>query len=198
MLTTSHYLTTRRPSPTTVEYIVSNAPLSNTIAARILQYLLVSIRICLGFLTVVILNAKIQFQPPKKVDTSSSAHRQQSQFGSKLSTIDLVATGTSWQVLLPFSTVLLFLCFRRFYTGKAHAKCLSIIISSCSVLLILSHVVEKQMNPYLFCAHLVFKPLRPQAHISVHLRRASSQRLRSKIFSSMKHSRGLKFDTILP
>ena len=117
MLTTSNHLTVRRSSPTTVEYIVSNASHTNTVTTHLLQYLAVLVRISVGLLTVATLNAKIQYQP-EIPDTPSSEPNRLFRFDSKLPIFEALAKSIAWQALIPISITVLFLCFRRFYTGK--------------------------------------------------------------------------------
>jgi phosphatidylinositol N-acetylglucosaminyltransferase subunit H len=62
MLTTFPHLRTRRPSPTTVEFIVSTIP-SQTLALRLLFLATLLLRVLLGFSTLILLYSKWSLSP---------------------------------------------------------------------------------------------------------------------------------------
>ena len=116
MFTTLTYLTTRQPSFTTIEFIVSNAPPLNTATAYFIFYLTVLIRVSFGLFTSAIFLTKTHFYlnasdavPPEKAYSKLIA--------IELPIIEAVAINTSWRVLIPITLVVLYLCFHRFYTG---------------------------------------------------------------------------------
>ena len=100
MLTTRPYLTTFRPSPTTVQFTVSTTLRPQTLASHASHVLLLAIRIVLGFLTVFVLVAKYLGSAPA--------------FPTFLS--DSLGAVT-WVYIVPISIAILFLVLRRFQTG---------------------------------------------------------------------------------
>ena len=117
MFTTSTYLTTRRPSSTTIEFVVSNAPLLSTVNAYCIFYLAVLLRISVGLFASAIVLIKARY----RLDTSEAILSKA--LYSRVTSVDLpiveaVAVNTSWRVLIPVTLVILYLCFHRFHTGK--------------------------------------------------------------------------------
>ena len=117
MLSTSPtYLRVRRPSPTTVEFIVSNAPSTNTITSQVFFYLSILVRVLLCVTTLIVLIAKAEYHSHL---TSQEENIELLRFSlipaAMLSPVD---STISWHTLIPGSLSILFLCFCRFHTGK--------------------------------------------------------------------------------
>ena len=126
MFTTSTYLSTRRPSSTTVAYTVSNSVLYKTLSSRIFLYLTIFFRVSLCIITVAILATKAFFHYEISNPLVNGYHDVSGANGQPL-LIERVALSSPWSVVGPIALVVLFLCLRRFHTGKIS---LTILISA--------------------------------------------------------------------
>ena len=110
------YLKVRRPSPTTVEFIVSNASSTKTISSKLFYYLSIFTRLLFCASTLVVLIAKMQ------PHFYSTGQRTLDLLNFELvlaSVLDPLVPSVSWHGLIGFSLTILILCSRRFYTGKS-------------------------------------------------------------------------------
>ena len=119
MFTGPQRLTTRRPSPTTVSYTVSNARPRATIAARSLFYASILLRILAAYTTIEILRTKLRrdrkLQEPNPM---CMFIEDNAPYG-----IGLPAAKLSWPVLALGCAAVLLLCLRRYHTGMPLADC---------------------------------------------------------------------------
>ena len=113
MLTGATRLAVRRPSPTTVSYEVSNAHPRRTLAARGLFVTSVLLRAVVGTICLVVLLTKLQCV---SAGDSAELHCQGPLYYVPQS-LQGLATGHRWPILMPVCLGLLFLCIRRFHTG---------------------------------------------------------------------------------
>ena len=103
MLSTRPYLSTLRPSSTTVSYTVSTSLPPRSLASHATQWLFIALRLIIGFICVFALAVKylepishpFQFVTPILIDVP-------------------------WTYIAPAVSGVLILVFRRFYTGKMH------------------------------------------------------------------------------
>lgn len=119
-------LTTYRPSPTTASFTVSNAPTRTTLSSKLTFSIQILLRILL-FLSVILLNAA-KARHNRTLSFSPSSAREHGSpsvlFGEEvwLSAIGglacWVADGYSWQVITAGSVVVLYVVFRKGYTGS--------------------------------------------------------------------------------
>ena len=113
MLNWATRLVTCRPSPTTVSFEVSNAPCLESWTWRTVFYASILLRLLAGSLCVAFLLLKYQYH-----NTGCA----ESWYGSWIQTFpagfqELVA-GTRWPVFLVLGVAVLFLCLRRYHTGR--------------------------------------------------------------------------------
>lgn len=109
------YLTIRRPSPTTVSFMVSNAPLRSTLSAKVIFYAGTFLRIVVGFCVLLIDAAKVRnnlFLHNGLVSwedfwTTATGHGA-----------CRVADWLDWRVVVIGSGILFYLIFRKGYTGS--------------------------------------------------------------------------------
>lgn len=117
MLTTSTYLTSRQPSSTTIEFVVSNAPSLSTVTTQIIFYLAVLLRVYVGLFASAIFLTKASFYlDNSEVILLKTPYPRV--ISIDLPIVEAVAINTSWRILIPVTLVLLYLCFHRFHTGK--------------------------------------------------------------------------------
>ena len=116
LLIRPNYLRVRSPSPTTVEFIVSNAFSTNTIASQVLFYLSILFRILGGGIALFLLiaNALFHLHSTRQDNPGILDYALIS-----ASVLDPVTSIVPWQVLVPCSLSVLFLCFHRFHTGES-------------------------------------------------------------------------------
>ncbi len=115
MLNSPTRLTTRRPSPTTVSFTASNAPLRASLSARVIFYLTILLRVLLGVSVLLITASKASNSPPFH---RIRAHRAISLEGSNARFTVFIAERISWRILIPSALAIIYIVFRRGYTGK--------------------------------------------------------------------------------
>ena len=103
MLGTRPYLTTLRPSPTTVSYTVSTASRCSSLASLMLYYIVLSIRMVLGVSILTMLFVKT-YEESLPYFLSQYPLAQIHDY--------------PWSHVLPLSFCALFLVSRRFHTGR--------------------------------------------------------------------------------
>jgi len=116
MFASTTHLSIRRPSPTTVLFTVSNASPRQTITSQILFYLTCLLRVLIAASTALLLVVKSQCTA-KTNDIDVYLAECPSWLPKYSPILVRTATTSKWQHVAPISLVVLFLCFRRFYTG---------------------------------------------------------------------------------
>lgn len=102
LTTTRPHLLTYSPSPTTTLHTVTTLPLQRTLPSTLLSHLLLLLRLTLGLTTFFILSTKYFHYTPTPLKVSWST----------------IIEETPWSQLLPMAGMVLFLVFRRYYSGK--------------------------------------------------------------------------------
>ena len=114
MLTPPTHLTIRRPSPTTVSFTASNAPLRTSLSAHVIFYLTIFLRILLGLSVLLITAAKVS-------DNSRfhgvRVHEAAILGGSIARFAASVADKFSWRILIPTTFTIIYVVLRKAYTG---------------------------------------------------------------------------------
>lgn len=107
-------LRTLRPTPTAVSYIVSTRPVPTTIAAQILRYISVLLRVAVLLATLSLLWAKWHIP-----DERASHIEAWIVHILKDKQLDTFIESCQWSYLVPCTLVVVFLVFKRNYTGPA-------------------------------------------------------------------------------
>jgi hypothetical protein len=109
MLTTTPHLQTRSPSPTTVQYLMSNAQLRRSLTARVLFAAVVLMRGSAVVLALAFLVVKYSCTGSRESCTGFVA-----QCALLFSQASL---SRPWEAVLPMAAALWYLCFRRYHIG---------------------------------------------------------------------------------
>jgi len=116
MLNPPTHLTIRRPSPTTVSFTASNAPLRTSLSLHVIFYSTILLRVLLGLSVLLITVAKIT-DTPRLIDVW---RYEKPLLGGSLGRLATsVADRISWRVLIPTTTAIIYVVFRKGYPGKS-------------------------------------------------------------------------------
>ena len=114
MLNAPTHLTIRRPSPTTISFTASNAPLRTSLSAHIVFYITILLRVLLGLSVLLIASTKLtdlsQVQGARAHETVYG--------GDRINYLAaFIAQKSSWRVLIPTTLGIIDIIFRKTYTG---------------------------------------------------------------------------------
>ena len=113
MLKASSYLKTHCPSPTTASYRVSDARPKDTLAECSIFYVSALIRALIGTACLAVLFTKLQCLYAIDRDASFECHTRYLP-----SDLGWWAWEQPWQIVMLACAIMLFLCLKRYYTGK--------------------------------------------------------------------------------
>ncbi|KAI9696033.1 MAG: hypothetical protein M1836_005864 [Candelina mexicana] len=116
MLTSPNHLSTHRPSPTTVQFTVSNAPPLKTVSAKIVFYTTLLLRLIIGLAIVLVSIAKIQSASPNDKPSSFEILFTHNPAGALSGT---VAENVDWRILLPIGGAIAYLVIWRGSTEES-------------------------------------------------------------------------------
>ncbi|KAI9770865.1 MAG: hypothetical protein M1835_006499 [Candelina submexicana] len=116
MLTSTSHLSTHRPSPTTVQFTVSNAPPLKTVSAKVVVYTTLLLRLIFGLAIVSVSIANIRSTSPNDKPSSFEILVTHNPAGALSRT---VAENVDWRILLPIGGTIAYLVIRRGYTGSS-------------------------------------------------------------------------------
>jgi len=116
MLNPPTHLTIRRPSPTTVSFTASNAPLRTSLSVRVILYLTILLRVLLGLSVLSITAAKFSNSPHFH---GIGVHRGTFLTGLVAHFAASIAETINWRILIPTALGIIYIVFRRGYTGTA-------------------------------------------------------------------------------
>ncbi|KAI9870175.1 MAG: hypothetical protein M1830_004566, partial [Pleopsidium flavum] len=113
MLKSPTHLTIRRPSPTTVSFTASNAPLRTSLSAQVIFYSTILLRLLLGLAVLLVTGAKVSDTPHLLAVWKHDRSLLGGSFGHLAAS---VADGISWRILLPSTIAIIYIIFRKGYT----------------------------------------------------------------------------------
>ena len=119
MLTRKPHLTTHQPSPTTTSHTVSTAHPLNTLPSKLLDYILLTLRVLLGLSTLLFLSIKsyedrtIDLLAYPFLSARSSNARPLGYYPS----LEDYVCQMPWSHLAPLAFAVLLIVLRRFHTG---------------------------------------------------------------------------------
>jgi hypothetical protein len=102
-----------QPTSSTITYTVSSRPVPSTLPAKALLYIGILLRVLLGFATVIALRAKWMIKDAQSIDYLRAALGSTEKEAQLLKAI----SACPWVYLAPGVAGVLFLVFRRAYTG---------------------------------------------------------------------------------
>jgi hypothetical protein len=182
-------LRTLQPTSSTITYTVSSRPVPSTLPAKAIHYISILLRVLCGFAALVALWAKWFV---KEVQSIEYLRAVVGGTEKEAQIIKFIAS-CPWICLAPGVAAVLFLVFRRGYTGTPHPPYFflnTFISHRCSVLTILQRKLSHSF------AASVYRPVLQHLRTSRHLPRALYQPLVYRISSYMKRSRGSKCASI--
>lgn len=114
MLNPPTHLTIRRPSPTTLSFTASNAPLRTSLSAHVIFYLTILLRVLLGLSVLLITAAKVSDSPQFH---GVRVQERDVLGGSIAAFVVSIAEKFSWRILIPSTLVTVYIVCRKSYIG---------------------------------------------------------------------------------
>ena len=115
MLSNPQRLKYRRPSPTTIEFIVSTARARNTLASHVLFLVFLSFQIALGLSSILTVYVKWSFDKSSLLKLPLGEALLGSASGQIAAQI---VQKTDWLILAPLLAIAVHIIFKRPYTGE--------------------------------------------------------------------------------
>lgn len=114
MIMSSQNLRIRQPTPSTVQYTVSTRPIPDTVSAKVTHHFALFLRVVLGLGVLIVLWAKWRtftaHEPPSTLLQGTPGALWEAR-------VLALAQRCPWRYLSPTALTILFLVFKRNYTG---------------------------------------------------------------------------------